>query len=85
LKYDSGTWIITSGLNNGTAKLIGEGVARLRALTDTKQQVILLGMAWWGNIAENARTMVLELQKEVCNVIIINCMRIQPYFFRIQQ
>ncbi|CAF4362659.1 unnamed protein product, partial [Rotaria sp. Silwood2] len=54
----SGTWIITSGLNNGAAKLIGEGVARLRALVHKKRYVTLIGMAWWGNIAEKARAMV---------------------------
>ncbi|CAF1414384.1 unnamed protein product [Rotaria magnacalcarata] len=46
-----------------SAKLIGEGVARLRALVDKKRSVTLLGMAWWGNIAEQTRTMVLELQR----------------------
>ncbi|CAF4511710.1 unnamed protein product [Rotaria sp. Silwood1] len=60
----SGTWIITSGLNNGAAKLIGEGVARLRALVYKKRDVTLVGMAWWGNIAEKARTMVLQLQRK---------------------
>ncbi|CAM4831903.1 unnamed protein product [Rotaria magnacalcarata] len=60
----SGTWIITSGLNNGAAKLIGEGVDRLRALVNKKPSMTLLGMAWWGNIAEKARAMVLELQNE---------------------
>ncbi|CAF4423829.1 unnamed protein product, partial [Rotaria magnacalcarata] len=59
------TWIITSGLNNGAAKLIGEGVDRLRALVNKKPSMTLLGMAWWGNIAEKARAMVLELQNEV--------------------
>ena len=68
LRSPLGTWMITSGLNNGTAKLIGEGVGRLRALTENKQNVTLVGMAWWGNIAEKARTMVLELQKEVKNI-----------------
>lgn len=58
------TWIITSGLNNGAAKLIGEGVARIRALSHKKQDVTLLGIAWWGNIAEKARNMVLGLQNE---------------------
>ena len=39
-----GTWIITSGLNSGAAKLIGEGIARLRALTDTQQVITLIGI-----------------------------------------
>ena len=57
--------MITSGLNNGAAKLIGEGVARLRALTNRKQPMVLLGMAWWGYITQGARDMVLDLQDEV--------------------
>ncbi|CAF2138343.1 unnamed protein product [Rotaria magnacalcarata] len=35
----SGTWIITSGLNNGAAKLIGEGVDRLRALESRRENI----------------------------------------------
>lgn len=42
----------------------------MRALTNSKEQTTLLGMAWWGNIAEKARTMVLELQKEVCHITV---------------
>jgi hypothetical protein len=64
--------------------LIGEGVARFRALTDTKQQVTLLGMAWWGNIAERARTMVLELQKEVSNIIVMILYKRTNIFLRTQ-
>ncbi|UJR23620.1 hypothetical protein I4U23_026606 [Adineta vaga] len=59
-----GTWIITSGLNNGAAKLIGEGISRLRALTDTKKSSTLLGISWWGNITRKTRRMVLNLQKD---------------------
>jgi hypothetical protein len=51
--------------------LIGEGIARLRALTDTKQRTTLLGMAWWGNVTEKTRTMVLELQRSVWDSIIM--------------
>ncbi len=82
LRFASETWIITSGLNNGAAKLIGEGVARLRALQDTKQSVTLLGMAWWGNIAEKARTMVLELQKEVRKSSGMICLTKESPFFQ---
>lgn len=60
-----GTWIITSGLNNGAARLIGIGIDRLRALTDTKERAILLGISWWGNVAERTRHMVTKLQNDV--------------------
>jgi hypothetical protein len=63
----SGTWIITSGLNNGAARLIGEGIGRLRALTDTKESTTLLRISWWGNVTEKTRRMVLETQREVNN------------------
>ena len=66
----SGTWIITSGLNNGAARLIGESISRRRALTDTKESTTLLGISWWGNVTKKTRRMVLEMQGEVkhlCN------------------
>jgi hypothetical protein len=66
-EYLIGTWIITSGLNNGAAKLIGEGIDRLRALTDTQQPTVLLGISWWGNVTEKTRELVVGLQREVNN------------------
>lgn len=60
-----GTWVITSGLNNGAARLIGIGIDRLRALTDTNKPIVLLGISWWGNVAEKTRNMVAKLQNDV--------------------
>ncbi|CAF0820629.1 unnamed protein product [Adineta steineri] len=65
-----GTWIITSGLNNGVARLVGEGISQFQALTDTKQSTTLLGISWWGKITRKTRRMVLDLQRE--NLIINN-------------
>jgi hypothetical protein len=72
-EYLIGTWIITSGLNNGAAKLIGEGIDRLRALTDTKQPTTLLGISWWGNVTEKTRALVVGLQREVNNCTAMAC------------
>ena len=65
IRIISGTWIITSGLNNGAARLIGIGIDRLRALTGTKEPTTLLGISWWGNVAERTRHMVTKLQNDV--------------------
>lgn len=69
----SGTWIITSGLNNGAARLIGEGISRLRALTDTKESPTVIGISWWGNVTEKTRQIVLDLQREVDNDVYEQC------------
>jgi len=61
----SGTWIITSGLNNGAARLIGESINRRRALTDANENITLLGISWWGNVTKRTRRLVLEMQNQV--------------------
>ena len=62
-----GTWIITSGLNNGAARLIGEGISRFRALTDTKKSATLIGMSWWGNVTRKTRKIIIDIQRKVNN------------------
>jgi hypothetical protein len=60
-----GTWIITTGLNNGAARLIGESISRRRALTDRKESTTLLGISWWGNVTKKTRTMVSDIRNNV--------------------
>jgi hypothetical protein len=60
-----GTWIITTGLNNGAARLIGESISRRRALTDRKESTTLLGISWWGNVTKKTRTMVSNIRNNV--------------------
>jgi hypothetical protein len=62
--------------------LIGEGIGRLRALTDTKHPTTLLGISWWGNVTEKTRKMVLDLQNEVNNYATSVCYKM-IYFYRI--
>lgn len=66
-----GTWVITSGLNNGAARLIGIGIDRLRALTNTNKPITLIGISWWGNVAERTRKMVAKLQNGVSIFIVV--------------
>jgi len=62
--------------------LIGEGIARLRALKDTKRHAILLGMAWWGNITEKTRSIVSELPREVDDRIILILSKAHFFFLK---
>ncbi|CAF1427644.1 unnamed protein product [Rotaria sordida] len=58
------TWVITAGLNNGAAKLIGEGVSRLRALSGKQANAILLGIAWWSNLSMKTRKILSKIRDE---------------------
>ena len=52
----TGAWIITGGTNTGVMKLVGEAVAEEypKYSTDSdKEQLVVLGIATWGNIAMN--------------------------------
>jgi hypothetical protein len=56
-------WILTTGLNSGVSKLIGQGVHRNTLLNENTWKPIVIGMNRWGTIAEYTRE---ELKQQVC-------------------
>lgn len=54
--------MLTTGLNSGVSKLIGQGVHRQKLLGDHKWTPVVIGMNRWGIIAERTRHI---LQKQV--------------------
>ncbi|CAF3823225.1 unnamed protein product, partial [Rotaria sp. Silwood1] len=54
-------WVLTTGLNSGVSKLIGQGVHRKKLLGDNKWDPVVIGMSRWGTIAEHTRKI---LQKQ---------------------
>jgi hypothetical protein len=57
-------WILTTGLNSGVSKLIGQGVHRNVLLNENIWKPIVIGMSRWGTISENTR----EMLKKVCKI-----------------
>ncbi len=49
------------GVNNGVSKLVGEGIAHYRLLTEYPNQVKCIGLTMWGTVSENNR---MELKRE---------------------
>jgi hypothetical protein len=58
-------WILTTGLNSGVSKLIGQGVHRNTLLKENKWKPVVIGMSRWGTIAKYDRDM---LQKKVFKI-----------------
>lgn len=53
-------WILTAGVNNGVANLIGEGISHYRLLKEHPKPVTCIGLAQWGSITEEARRELKE-------------------------
>ncbi|CAF4183794.1 unnamed protein product, partial [Rotaria sordida] len=54
-------WILTTGINNGVSKLVGEGISHYSLLREYPNKVKCIGMTTWGTINENTR---LELKSQ---------------------
>ncbi|CAF1299340.1 unnamed protein product [Adineta steineri] len=50
----SNAWILTTGINNGVSKLVGEGIAHYRLLKANPNKIVCIGLTKWGTI--NGRT-----------------------------
>ncbi|CAF3957560.1 unnamed protein product, partial [Adineta steineri] len=50
----SNAWILTTGINNGVSKLIGEGISHYRLLKANPNKIVCIGLTKWGTI--NGRT-----------------------------
>jgi hypothetical protein len=57
-------WILTTGVNTGVTKLVGEGVAHFRLLKEDSTKMKCIGLTMWGTVNESTR---LEL-KHATNV-----------------
>ncbi|CAF4188401.1 unnamed protein product, partial [Adineta steineri] len=51
----SNAWILTTGINNGVTKLIGEGISHYRLLKANSNKIICIGLTKWGTINESTR------------------------------
>ncbi|CAF0951970.1 unnamed protein product [Rotaria sp. Silwood1] len=54
-------WILTTGINNGVSKLVGEGISHYSLIREYSNKVKCIGMTMWGTINENTR---LELKSQ---------------------
>ncbi|CAF1018227.1 unnamed protein product [Rotaria sordida] len=57
---ESDAWILTTGLNNGVSKLVGEGISQYRLLRRHPKDVVCIGLTMWGTINEKTR---IDLKK----------------------
>ncbi len=55
-------WILTTGLNSGVSKVIGQGVHRSTLLDEKKWKPVVIGMNRWGTIDLQTRE---QLKKPV--------------------
>ncbi|CAF0984122.1 unnamed protein product [Adineta steineri] len=51
----SNAWILTTGINNGASKLIGEGISHYRLLKSNPNKTVCIGLTKWGTINESTR------------------------------
>ncbi|CAF0985839.1 unnamed protein product [Adineta steineri] len=51
----SNAWILSTGINNGVSKLIGEGISHYRLLKANPNKIICIGLTKWGTINESTR------------------------------
>ncbi|CAF3716629.1 unnamed protein product [Adineta steineri] len=59
----SNAWILTTGINNGVSKLIGEGISHYRLLKDNPNKICCIGLTKWGTINESARLKLKHMTK----------------------
>jgi hypothetical protein len=50
---------LTTGINNGVSKLVGEGISHYRLLKEYPDKVKCIGLTMWGTVNESTR---LELK-----------------------
>ncbi|CAF1197338.1 unnamed protein product [Adineta steineri] len=60
----SNAWILTTGINNGVSKLIGEGISHYRLLKANPNKIVCIGLTKWGTINGSTRFELKETPKE---------------------
>ncbi|CAF1427263.1 unnamed protein product [Adineta steineri] len=61
VRCDNHAWILTAGVNNGVANLVGEGISQYRILKQYSKPITCIALTQWGSIAEQTR---MELKQE---------------------
>ena len=51
-------WVLTTGLNAGVSKLIGQGVHRHTLLNESASNLIVVGITSWGTITDYTRSLL---------------------------
>ncbi|CAF1099357.1 unnamed protein product [Didymodactylos carnosus] len=67
---DAGAWILTSGMNNGVVKIIGEGFSQyplLKQMSDFSKFVLCIGLTKWGCLTEQTRNELKEISSQSSN------------------
>ena len=59
-------WVLTTGLNAGVSKLIGQGIDRHTLLNENSSKPTVMGMTSWGTITEDTRS---SLKAEVLKIL----------------
>jgi hypothetical protein len=61
-----GVWVLTTGLNQGVSKLIGQSVHRFTLLNKKSSKPTIIGLTSWGTVTERTRD-VLKWQVKFVN------------------
>ncbi|CAF0930453.1 unnamed protein product [Adineta steineri] len=51
----SNAWLLTTGINNGVSKLIGEGISHYHLLKANLNKIVCIGLTKWGTVNESTR------------------------------
>ena len=51
-------WVLTTGLNAGVSKLIGQGINRHILLNEKTSQPTVIGMTNWGVLTDDTRLLL---------------------------
>lgn len=68
-------WVLTTGMNAGVSKLIGQGIHRHTLLNESAPNPIVLGMTSWGTITEYTRALLkaeVSIQREYLSQVTSN-------------
>ncbi|CAF1383206.1 unnamed protein product [Rotaria sordida] len=62
-------WILTTGLNSGITKLVGEAILQGRILNGRSKDIVSIGFTKWGSLTERTRYLLSEKFKRQRNGI----------------
>src|ERR1700722_11572871 len=62
-----GVWVLTTGLNSGVSKLIGQSIDRYTLLNEKSLKPTVIGLTRWGTLTERTRE-VLKWQVELVTI-----------------
>ncbi|CAF1400746.1 unnamed protein product, partial [Didymodactylos carnosus] len=56
-------WILSTGLNSGVSKLVGDGISQYRLLAKYPKDVIAIGLTQWGSLTKDTRNLLKQQSK----------------------